>query len=79
VKDWLTPLDVATLTGFSVSFIRAEIKAGELPAILVTSQSRARQRGRWRIARVEAIAYAIRLGVGPRTEHTQRTDDTTTP
>lgn len=78
MKDWLSPLDVSQMTGFSVSFIRAEIKAGELPAVMVLSQSRPRQRGRWRIAHAEAIAYAIRLGVTPRKEHTKRTDETPT-
>jgi hypothetical protein len=77
VKDWLSPLDVSKLTGFSVSFVRAEIKAGELAAVLVASTSRPRQRGRWRIARQDAVAYAVRLGVAPRTEHTQRTDGKT--
>lgn len=84
--DWLTPLDVAWLTGFSASFIRAEIKSGELPAVLVTSPSRPRQRGRWRIARVDAQAYATRIGVTQRnerdenpqrTERIQRTDEIT--
>lgn len=77
MKDWLSALDVARMTGFSVSFIRAEIKAGELPAVLVTSPSRPRRLGRWRIAHVDAVAYAARLGIGPRTGATTRTDGKT--
>jgi len=50
------------MTGFSVSFIRAEIKAGQLKARLVQSQSRPRQRGRWRIASADARDYLTRLG-----------------
>jgi hypothetical protein len=50
------------MTGFSVSFIRAEIKAGELRATLAQSPSRPRQRGRWRIARSDAREYCTRLG-----------------
>jgi hypothetical protein len=67
---WMTPQEVAVMAGFSDSFIRAEIKAGELPAVLVRSQSKPRQRGRWRIARADAVAYVQRLGVQ---HHTQRT------
>lgn len=70
MKDWLSPLDVARLTGFSASFIRAEIKNGTLPAVMVASPSRPRQRGRWRIARTDAVAYAERIGIPQRTEAT---------
>jgi hypothetical protein len=57
---WLTPQDLARMTGFSVSFIRSQIKDGTLEATLV--QAPARQRGRWRIALDEALRYCERLG-----------------
>lgn len=59
---WLTPQDLAKMTGFSVSYIRSEIKHGALPATLACSPSRSRQRGRWRIAWADAVAYCTRLG-----------------
>ncbi|HXO84684.1 MAG TPA: helix-turn-helix domain-containing protein [Gemmatimonadales bacterium] len=61
-SGWRTPQDLARMTGFSVSFIRNEIKAGELKATLVTSPSRPRQRGRWRISVADAYEYLGRLG-----------------
>lgn len=76
MKDWLSPLEVSNLIGFSESFVRAEIKAGELPAVLVTSPSRPRQRGRWRIARTDALAYATRIGVTQRTEPAEKIERT---
>lgn len=63
MKDWLSPLDVAILTGFSAAFIRAELRAGEIPAVQVTSPTRPRKFARWRIARHDAVAYAKRMGV----------------
>jgi hypothetical protein len=59
---WLTPQDLVRLTGFSLSFIRNEIKAGELKAMLAKSPSRPRQRGRWRISVKDARRYCARLG-----------------
>lgn len=61
-SGWLTPQHVAHMTGFSVSFIRSEIKAGELKATLAQSPSRPRQRGRWRISSSDAREYCARLG-----------------
>jgi hypothetical protein len=59
---WRTPQDLSQMTGFSVTFIRNEIKAGALKATLVQSPSRQRQRGRWRIADADAREYCGRLG-----------------
>jgi hypothetical protein len=59
---WRTPQDLSQMTGFSVTFIRNEIKAGTLKATLVRSPSRQRQRGRWRIAEGDALDYCGRLG-----------------
>lgn len=59
---WLTLQDLARSTGFSVSFLRKEIKTGALKATLVKSPSRPRQRGRWRIADVDAETFRGALG-----------------
>jgi hypothetical protein len=56
-----TPHEVGELTGFSASFIRAEIRAQALPAVRVPSRSG--KMSRWKIHREDAIAYAITLGV----------------
>lgn len=60
-RQFYTPQEVGNLTGFSQSFILAEIKAGELRATFVKLPGRAR--GRWRIAISDARAYAARLGL----------------
>jgi hypothetical protein len=78
MKDWLSPLDVAKLTGFSPSFIRNELRAGEIRGIQVTSESRPRRFPRWRIARADAIAYAARMGVTVDSPETGSTGETTT-
>lgn len=49
------------MVGFSAGFIYGEIRAGELKATYVLSQSKDRQRGRWRIALPDADAYYQRL------------------
>lgn len=59
---WLTPQDLAERTGFSLSFIRAELRRGALKARLVKSPSRPRVRGRWRIAGADARRYCRSLG-----------------
>ena len=56
-----SPQEVGHLTGFSASFIRKEIKAGELEAVYV--KPRGRTRGRWLITVTVALAYAKRLGL----------------
>jgi hypothetical protein len=56
-----TPQEVGKMTGFSASFIRGEIKAGELKAVFVCSTGR--RMGRWRIRQEDATAYAAKLGV----------------
>lgn len=61
-ERWRTIQDLATLTGFSVSFIRGEIRNGTLKATLVRSPSRPRQRGRWRIAEADARAFLESIG-----------------
>lgn len=63
LKDWLSPVEVAQLTGFSAGFIRTELRAGELTGVQVTSETRPRKFPRWRIAKADAITYAIRMGV----------------
>lgn len=60
---WLTPQDLAGMTGFSVSFIRSAIKNHELKATLV--KPRGRRRGRWRIAAAAAQRYTTTLGFAP--------------
>jgi hypothetical protein len=61
--SWLTIQDLARLSGFSASFIRAEIRRGALYAICVCSPSRPRTRGRWRIAEDDARAYLTKIGL----------------
>lgn len=61
LPQFYTPLQVGRLTGFSASFIRGEIKAGELEATYVTPPGRTR--GRWLITVTVALAYARKLGV----------------
>jgi hypothetical protein len=57
---WLTPQEVGNLAGgFSAQFIRLEIKAKELPAVLV--MSRRGKLGRSRIKAEDARAYVTRL------------------
>jgi hypothetical protein len=57
---WLTPQEVGNLAGgFSAQFIRLEIKAKELPAVLV--MSRRGKLGRYRIKAEDARAYVTRL------------------
>lgn len=64
-ERWLTPQEVGNLAGgFSATFIRLEIKAGALPATLVTS--RRGKLGRWRIKAVDAKAYVAELHGGAR-------------
>ena len=59
-SDWYTPQQVGLLVGgFTASFIREEIRAGELRAELI--MSRAGKLGRYRISRLEALAYRDRL------------------
>lgn len=59
---WLTLQDLARITGFSVSFLRTEIKRGALQGTLAKSPSRPRTRGRWRIAEPDADAWRRLLG-----------------
>jgi hypothetical protein len=57
---WLTPQEVGNLAGgFSAQFIRLEIKAGIIPAVLVVSK-RGRL-GRYRIKAEDARAYVAQL------------------
>jgi hypothetical protein len=58
-----TPQEVGNLTGFSASFIRGEIKAGQLEATFVKPPGR--KVGRWLIAVAVARAYAARLQGAP--------------
>lgn len=62
--QFYTPQEVGNLTGFSASFIRGEIKAGELEAVYVKPAGR--KLGRWMITVTAALAYARKLGVGVR-------------
>jgi hypothetical protein len=59
---WLTLQDLARVTGFSVSFLRTEIKRGALQGTLTKSPSRPRTRGRWRIAETDADAWRRLIG-----------------
>ena len=61
VKDWLSPEDVAAAVGgVSAQHIRAEIKAGALPALDVRSTGASRPT--YKIRRADALAYeAARL------------------
>jgi hypothetical protein len=59
---WLSLQDLARLTGFSVSFLRTEIKRGALQGTLAKSPSRPRQRGRWRIAEPDAESWRTLVG-----------------
>ncbi len=57
---WMTPQDVGNLAGgFTAQFIRMEIRAGEIPAILVMSKRG--KLGRYRIKADDARAYVSRL------------------
>lgn len=60
-QQFYTPQEVGNLTGFSASFIRGEIKAGEIEAVYVKPAGR--KLGRWLITVTAAVAYAKRLGV----------------
>jgi hypothetical protein len=59
-ERFYTPQEVGNMTGFSASFIRGEIKAGQLKAVLVRPANRTT--GRWKIPRAAAFDYAMRLG-----------------
>ena len=60
-RQFYSPQEVGDLTGFSATFIRAEIKAGELKGVFVRSARSST--GRWRIRVADAEAYASRIGV----------------
>lgn len=62
-REFYTPQEVGNLIGFSASFVVQEIKAHELPAVLIKLPGR--KRGRWRIAVVDALAYAQRIRPTP--------------
>lgn len=62
MKAWLSPKEVGEIAGgFSAKVIRAEIVAGELPAIWIQSHGRQKKLGRYRVKREDAIAYAERM------------------
>lgn len=59
-RDWLTPQEVGNLVGgFSAQFIRAEIRAGELPALHV--KSRSGKMAYYRIRLADAVAYEAHI------------------
>ena len=60
-REWLTPLEVARMTGFTASFIRQECRTGLLLATYVTPSGR--RRGRWLIRVTAAEAYLRQLGL----------------
>lgn len=60
MKDWLSPEDVAAhVGGVSAQHIRAEIKAGALPALDVRSTGASRPT--YKIRRADALAYEAAL------------------
>ncbi len=56
---WMSPNDVGNMVGFTAQFIRNEIRAGEIPALLVMSKRG--KLGRYRIKADDARAYVSRL------------------
>jgi hypothetical protein len=61
-EHWLTPSEVGELAGgLTGQFIREEIECGNLEAIYIQSRGDKRQRGRYRIRRSAADAYAAKL------------------
>lgn len=61
-KLWLSPKQVGELAGgLSAQFIREEIDAGQLEAIVVKPDGVRRLRGRYRVRRDIAAEYASRL------------------
>ncbi len=61
-SEWLSPGQLAHLTGYSPKFIRAEIAANIIKA--EKWQSGRSKLGRWRIRMEEAEAYIARMADG---------------
>lgn len=61
-RVWLSPKDVGDLAGgVSAQYVREEIMAGKLRAMIIPSKGEQRERCRYRVHRHDARAFADRL------------------